>query len=65
MSLCVLSIRRNVELRETLAERLEAHMAAAVRDAVFDLLPYRAGIDDCQFDVTVDSNTLPALLLAC
>ena len=55
----------SVELRETLAERLEEHMAAAVRDAVFDLLPYRAGIDDCAFDVTVDNDTLPVLLLAC
>jgi hypothetical protein len=54
-----------VELRETLAERLEAHMAAALRDAVYDLLPHRAGIDNCEYEVSVDSDTLPALLLAC
>jgi hypothetical protein len=55
----------SVELRETLAERLEEHMAAALRDAVYNMLPYRAGIDNCEFDVTVDNDTLPALLLAC
>jgi hypothetical protein len=55
----------SVELRETLAERLEEHMTAALRDAVYDMLPYRAGIDDCEFDVTVDNDTLPVLLLAC
>ncbi len=55
----------SVESKEMLVEQLEDHFSAALRDAVFDLLPYREGIDDCQFEVTVDSDTVSALLLAC
>lgn len=59
------SLWASAEMREMLAERLEEHMAAALRDAVFDLLPGRTGIDDCEFEVSVDNDTLPVLLLAC
>jgi hypothetical protein len=52
------------ETREMLAERLEEHFSGALRDAVYDLLPYRTGVDDCQFEVSVDNDTLAGLVLA-
>ena len=52
------------ELREMFVGRLELHMAAAVNDAVFDLLPRREGIDLAEYDVTVEGDVVPGLVLA-
>jgi hypothetical protein len=49
---------------ELLAELLEEFFSSALRDAVYDLPPYRKGVDDCQFEVTADNDTLTVLVLA-
>jgi hypothetical protein len=35
------------ESREMLAERLEEQFSGALRNAVYDLPPYRKGVDNC------------------
>ncbi len=35
------------ESREILAEWLEVHFSGALRNAVYDLPPYRKGVDNC------------------
>jgi hypothetical protein len=51
-------------LGELLAERLEGLFSGALRDAVYDLPPYRKGVDDCLFEVTADNDILTVLVLA-
>lgn len=48
------------ETKEMFVERLEHHIGAAVSDAVFDML----GKDPCDYDVIIDGDTVPALVLA-
>lgn len=57
-------IAASQELREMFVERLEEHAAGAISDAVFDLLARREGVDLAEYEVTVESDVLPALVLA-
>ena len=50
----------SLEMKEMFVERLEHHIGAAVSDAVFDIL----GKEPCDYDVTIDGDTVPGLVLA-